>query len=69
MLVMLLDLYNIHQITEPGDDWLFLAYFLASFLQKANNTELQMAWDCYLTANESCQNTEAKIQTKREIKV
>jgi hypothetical protein len=65
MLVMLLDLYNIHQITEPWDDWLFLA----SFLQKANNIELQMAWDCYLSANESCQNTEAKIQTKREIKV
>ncbi|CAJ2668179.1 unnamed protein product [Trifolium pratense] len=37
--------------------------------KKANNTELQMAWDCYLSANESWQNTEAKIQTKREIKV
>ncbi|WJX33343.1 DNA repair protein rad50 [Trifolium repens] len=37
--------------------------------KKANNIELQMAWDCYLSANESCQNTEAKIQTKREIKV
>ncbi|KAI5406439.1 DNA repair protein rad50 [Lathyrus oleraceus] len=35
---------------------------------KANKTELKMAWDSYLSASESWQNTDAKLQTKRENK-
>ncbi|CAK8567104.1 unnamed protein product [Lathyrus sativus] len=36
--------------------------------KKANKTELKMAWDSYLSASESWQNTDAKLQTKRENK-
>ncbi|XP_058759511.1 DNA repair protein RAD50 [Vicia villosa] len=32
--------------------------------KKANKTELKMAWDSYLSASESWQNTDAKLQTK-----
>lgn len=46
-----------------------LFFFLVSFLQKANDTELKMVWDCYMNANDNWKNTEAKIQAKREIKV
>jgi len=44
-------------------------FFLASFVQKANNNELKMAWDCYLNANDCWKSTEAKKQAKTEIKV
>lgn len=33
--------------------------------KKANKTELKMAWDSYLSASESWQNADAKLQTKR----
>ncbi|KAK7331449.1 hypothetical protein VNO77_25674 [Canavalia gladiata] len=36
--------------------------------KKANDNELKMAWDCYLNANDSWKNTEAKKQAKTEIK-
>lgn len=75
------DRYNLGSLPKPpfsAEDALNLTNRVKSRLgdlekdledkKNANNTELKMAWDCYLNANESWQNTEAKIQTKREHK-
>lgn len=43
--------------------------FLISFVQKANDKELEMAWKCYMNANDRWKDTEAKIKAMQRIKV
>ena len=38
-------------------------------MQKANDNELEMAWDCYMDANDRWKDIEAKIKAMQGIKV